>query len=217
MFTGIIEAVGKIASCTRSKDDMHLVVDTQSLDTSDVVLGDSIAVNGVCLTVVALDGKKFSADVSAETLAHTTLGNLKQDQRVNLEKALTPSSRLGGHLVSGHVDGVGKVLRRSSAGQSERFRIEAPRALARYIARKGSICVDGISLTVNQVEGGAFDLNIVPHTLANTTMVDYVEGTEVNLEVDIIARYLERMVQAGEGDSIDAITLEKLRQYGFTD
>ena len=136
---------------------------------------------------------------------------------MNLEKALTPSSRLGGHLVSGHVDGVGKVLRRSSAGQSERFRIEAPRALARYIARKGSICVDGISLTVNQVEGGAFDLNIVPHTLANTTMVDYVEGTEVNLEVDIIARYLERMVQAGEGDSIDAITLEKLRQYGFTD
>ena len=217
MFTGIIEAVGRIASCTRLKDDMHLVIDTQSLDTSDVVLGDSIAVNGVCLTVVALDGKKFGADVSAETLANTTLGKLKQGQRVNLEKALTPSSRLGGHLVSGHVDGVGKILRRNTEGQSERFQLEAPRALARYIARKGSICVDGISLTVNQVEGGVFDLNIVPHTLANTTMADYVEGMEVNLEVDIIARYLERMLQAGEGDSIDTITLEKLRQYGFTD
>lgn len=217
MFTGIIEAVGKIASCTRSNDDMHLVVDTQSLDTSDVVLGDSIAVNGVCLTVVALEGKKFSADVSVETLAHTTLGNLKQGQRVNLEKALTPSSRLGGHLVSGHVDGVGKILRRYSEGQSERFQIEAPQALARYIARKGSICVDGISLTVNQVEGSMFDLNIVPHTLANTTMGDYVDGTAVNLEVDIIARYLERMLQAGEGDSLDSITLEKLRQYGFAD
>ena len=217
MFTGIIEAVGRIASCTRLKDDMHLVIDTQSLDTSDVVLGDSIAVNGVCLTVVALDGKKFGADVSAETLANTTLGKLKQGQRVNLEKALTPSSRLGGHLVSGHVDGVGKILRRNTEGQSERFQLEAPRALARYIARKGSICVDGISLTVNQVEGGVFDLNIVPHTLANTTMADYVEGMEVNLEVDIIARYLERMLQAGEWDSIDTITLEKLRQYGFTD
>ena len=217
MFTGIIEAVGKITSCARSGDDLHLVVDTQSLDTHDVVLGDSIAVNGVCLTVVALEGKKFNADVSAETLAHTTLGNLSQGQRVNLEKALTASSRLGGHLVSGHVDGVGKILRRYNEGQSERFRIEAPQALARYIARKGSICVDGISLTVNQVEGNAFDLNIVPYTLGNTTIGDYVAGTEVNLEVDIIARYLERMLQAGEGDSIDSITLEKLRQHGFAD
>jgi len=217
MFTGIIEAVGKITSCTRSGDDMHLVVDTQSLDTGDVVIGDSIAVNGVCLTVVALEGQKFNADVSAETLAHTTLGNLKQGQRVNLEKALTPSSRLGGHLVSGHVDGVGKIVRRYGEGQSERFSIEAPQVLNRYIARKGSICVDGISLTVNQVEGNVFDLNIVPHTLGNTTIGDYVVGTEVNLEVDIIARYLERMLQAGEGDGLDSITLEKLRQHGFAD
>lgn len=217
MFTGIIQAVGTINSCKRSGGDMHLVVDAHDLDMSDVVLGDSIAVNGVCLTAVSLEGKKFSADVSAETLAHTTLGNLVQGQRVNLEKALTPSSRLGGHLVSGHVDGVGKILRRYSEGQSERLQIEAPQALARYIARKGSICIDGISLTVNQVEGCVFDLNIVPHTLRHTTMGDYVESAEVNLEVDIIARYLERMLQAGEEGSIDSVTLEKLRQYGFAD
>lgn len=217
MFTGIIEAVGTVTSCKRTGDDLQLVVDAQDLDTRDVVPGDSIAVNGVCLTVVVLDGYEFSADVSAETLAHTTLGKFKPGQRVNLEKALTPSSRLGGHLVSGHVDGVGKIIHRKSDGQSERIRIEAPQVLARYIARKGSICVDGISLTVNSVEANAFDLNIVPHTLAHTTMGDYGEGTEVNLEVDIIARYLERMLLSGESDSIASITLDKLRQYGFAD
>jgi riboflavin synthase len=217
MFTGIIEAVGIVNSCKRSGGDMQLIVDTQNLDTSDVVLGDSIAVNGVCLTAVALDGKKFTADVSAETLAHTTLGNFNTGQRVNLEKALTPSSRLGGHLVTGHVDGVGKVLQRKSEGQSERFRIEAPRELARYIARKGSVCVDGISLTVNAVDANTFDLNIVPHTLANTIMDSYSEGTAVNLEVDIIARYLERMLLAGDADAVGSVTLEKLRQYGFAD
>jgi riboflavin synthase len=217
MFTGIIEAVGTVTNCKRSGDDMRLVIDTGKLDTGDVILGDSIAVNGVCLTVVALDGSQFSADVSAETLAHTTLGKCKTGQRVNLEKALTPSSRLGGHLVSGHVDGVGVVKNRKSDGLSERFRIEAPQELARYIARKGSICVDGISLTVNQVEANVFDLNIVPHTLANTTMADFAEGREVNLEVDIIARYLERMLLAGEAGSSESITLEKLRQSGFVD
>jgi len=215
MFTGIIEAVGTVKSCKRSGDDMQLVIDTRNLDTHDVVLGDSIAVNGVCLTVVALDGGQFNADVSAETLAHTTLGNLATGQRVNLEKAFTPSSRLGGHLVSGHVDGVGVVRNRKSDGRSERFRIEAPRELARYIARKGSICVDGISLTVNRVDANMFELNIVPHTLANTTMNDFVEGTKVNLEVDIIARYLERLLLDGEADATGSITLEKLRQYGF--
>jgi len=215
MFTGIIEAVGTVKSCKRSGDDMQLVIDTRNLDTHDVVLGDSIAVNGVCLTVVALDGGQFNADVSAETLAHTTLGNLATGQRVNLEKAFTPSSRLGGHLVSGHVDGVGVVRNRKSDGRSERFRIEAPRELARYIARKGSICVDGISLTVNRVDANRFELNIVPHTLANTTMNDFVEGTKVNLEVDIIARYLERLLLDGEADATGSITLEKLRQYGF--
>jgi len=217
MFTGIIEAIGTVTGCKRSGDDMQLEIDMGGLDTSDIVPGDSIAVNGVCLTAVAMDGRNFSADVSAETLAHTTLGKFKPGQQVNLEKALTPSSRLGGHLVSGHVDGVGRVLRRSSDGRSERFRIEAPQELARYIARKGSICVDGISLTVNQVDAGAFELNIVPHTLANTTMGEFVEGTEVNLEVDIIARYLERMLLSGDLDKNESITLEKLRQYGFTD
>lgn len=217
MFTGIIEAVGIVNSCKQSGGDMRLVVDMQALDTSDVILGDSIAVNGVCLTVIALEGGKFSADVSAETLAHTTLGHFKTGQRINLEKALTPSSRLGGHLVTGHVDGVGRVLSRKSEGQSERFRIEAPQTLARYIARKGSVCVDGISLTVNSVDANTFDLNIVPHTLAHTTMSAYSEGTEVNLEVDIIARYLERMLLAGDGDAVGSVTLEKLRQYGFAD
>jgi len=217
MFTGIIEAVGTVTSCKRTGDDLHLVVDMQDLDTSDVTLGDSIAVNGVCLTVAMLDGSKFSADVSAETLAHTTLGNFKIGQRVNLEKALTPSSRLGGHLVSGHVDGVGTIRNRNSDGRSERYRIEAPNELARYIARKGSICVDGISLTVNRVDADAFELNIVPHTMANTTMGDYVEGTKVNLEVDIIARYLERMLLSADVNADSTITLEKLRQHGFTD
>lgn len=217
MFTGIIEAVGIVGSCKRSGGDMQLVIDTQNLDIGDVVPGDSIAVNGVCLTAIALEGRKFTADVSAETLAHTTLGSLKSDQRVNLEKALTPSSRLGGHLVTGHVDGVGKVLQRKREGQSERFRIEVPQALARYIARKGSVCVDGTSLTVNAVDANTFDLNIVPHTLANTIMDDYTEGTAVNVEVDIIARYLERMLLAGDSDAIGSITLEKLRQYGFAD
>lgn len=217
MFTGIIEAVGSIHSCKRSGNDMQLVVDIGELDTGDVEPGDSIAVNGVCLTVTRLQHGKFTADVSAETLAHTTLAEFAAGRRVNLEKALTPSSRLGGHLVSGHVDGIGRVLQRETAGQSERFRMEAPGSLARYIARKGSICVDGTSLTVNSVDRNVFDLNIVPHTLANTIMDDYRQGTTVNLEVDIIARYLERMLTAGEVPATDPLTLAKLRKHGFAD
>jgi len=181
-----------------------------------VVLGDSVAVSGVCLTVVDLPGDGFWADVSGETLSRSTLGQLAAGGRVNLEKALTPTTRLGGHLVSGHVDGVGTVLERRDAGRSVRFLIRAPDGLARYIAEKGSICVDGISLTVNAVDGAHFALNIVPHTLQETTMGDFAPGRKVNLEVDIIARYLERLLlgeQAAEQGS--AITMEFLARHGF--
>lgn len=194
MFTGIIAALGTLAGSERRAGDLRLRIRTGALDLADVRLGDSIAVNGVCLTAVDLPGDGFVADVSVETLNFTTLGRWPVGARVNLEKALTPSSRLGGHLVSGHVDGVGEVISRHPDARSERFRLRAPDALARYIAHKGSIAVDGVSLTVNAVAGAEFELNIVPHTLAHTIMADYRPGSQVNLEVDVIARYLERLV-----------------------
>lgn len=217
MFTGIIESVGSIRSCARQGGDMQVTVDVGGLELADVQPGDSIAVNGVCLTATRIDGNTFRADVSAETLAHTTLGSVVAGQAVNLEKALTPSSRLGGHLVSGHVDGVGTILERKTDGQSERFRVSAPSELARYIARKGSICIDGVSLTVNNIDGSVFDVNIVPHTLANTTMAAYIADVKVNLEVDIIARYLERMLHADASPVDMSLTIETLRQNGFTE
>jgi len=216
MFTGIIQAVGEIAALEPKGGDLRLRVRTGRLDLGDVRPGDSIAVSGVCLTAVELPGDGFWADVSGETLAHTVLGDLKAGARVNLEKALLPTTRLGGHLVSGHVDGVGEVIERKRDARSERFRIRAPQALARYIAHKGSICVDGVSLTVNAVEGGVFELNIVPHTLAETTLDEYRPGRRVNLEVDLIARYLERLLlgdAAAEGGQ--GITLDFLRAHGF--
>ncbi|MBI5461618.1 MAG: riboflavin synthase, partial [Gammaproteobacteria bacterium] len=181
----------------------------------DVCLGDSIAVSGVCLTAVALPGDGFWADVSGETLAHTVIGDFKPGARVNLEKALTPTTRLGGHLVSGHVDGVGEVIERTRDARSERFRIRAPQELARYIAQKGSICVDGVSLTVNAVEGSVFELNIVPHTLAETTLDDYRPGRKVNLEVDLIARYLERLLLGDTEAGGQGVTMDFLRAHGF--
>lgn len=216
MFTGIIQAVGRIAAVEPKGVDARLYVHTGKLDLGDVAVGDSIAVNGVCLTAVTLPGDGFWADVSGETLAKTTLGALTRGSPVNLEKALTPTTRLGGHLVSGHVDGVGEVVSRRDEGRSVRFELRAPAELARYIAAKGSICVDGVSLTVNAVEGALFGLNIVPHTLAETTIGEYAAGTRVNLEVDVIARYLERLLlgeraaQAGQG-----ISLEFLAEHGF--
>ena len=217
MFTGIIEAVGTIADVQSKGTDTRLRINTGKLALEDVQLGDSIAVNGVCLTVVELPGDGFWADVSAETLSKTTLANASRASKVNLEKALTPTTRLGGHLVSGHVDGIGEVVLREAAGRSVHFRLRAPEDLARYIAQKGSICVDGISLTVNAVEGQIFDLNIVPHTLAQTTMGDFTVGQQVNLEVDIIARYLERMLSAGGEKEVDSgrISKEFLAQNGF--
>ena len=216
MFTGIIESVGRVAVIESQDNDLRLLIETGKLDLSDVVLGDSLATNGVCLTAVALPGNGFWADVSGETLQHTTLGQLKIGDSVNLEKALTPSSRLGGHMVSGHVDGVGTVVKRWTDGRSERFRLQAPAGLARYIASKGSVCIDGISLTVNEVEGAEFELNIVPHTLAETTMGDFQEGRQFNLEVDIIARYLERLLTGGPADQVaDTVDMDLLRRSGF--
>lgn len=217
MFTGIIQAVGHVAAIEPKGVDIRLRLDTGKLDMDDVQVGDSIAVSGVCLTAVGLPGGGFWTDVSGETMKRTALAGLKVGDAVNLEKALTPTTRLGGHMVSGHVDGVGQVLERGDDGRSVRFRIQAPAQLARYIAEKGSICVDGISLTVNTVEGGVFDLNIVPHTLSETTMGEFQPGRRVNLEVDIIARYLERLLlgdkaaQAGQG-----ITEAFLTEHGFT-
>lgn len=217
MFTGIIEAVGEVVALEPRSGDLRLRIKTGVLNLADVQLGDSIATNGVCLTVVDLPGDGYWADVSRETLDNTTLPAWKLHQRVNLEKALTPQTRLGGHIVSGHVDGVGEVVSRTSDARSERFRLRAPKILAKYIAHKGSITVDGISLTVNKVEGAEFELNIVPHTLAHTIMGQYQTGTSVNLEVDVLARYLERLMLGEQAaEAADAgITLEFLAKNGF--
>ena len=217
MFTGIVEAVGQVVAVEPKGGDVRLRISSGKLDLADVQLGDSIATNGVCLTVVELPGDGYWADVSVETLNHTTVGSWQQGRRVNLEKALTPSSRLGGHIVSGHVDGVGTIVSQHSDARAERFRVQAPAALAKYIAHKGSITVDGTSLTVNAIEGDQFELAIVPHTMAETIFEQYRIGTEVNLEVDVIARYLERLLlgdktaQAG-GNNID---LAFLAEHGF--
>ncbi len=215
MFTGIIEAVGEIATLEAKGTDLRVRVRTGKLDLSDVAPGDSIAVSGVCLTVVGLPGDGFWADVSGETLARTLFADLRVGSRVNLEKALLPTTRLGGHLVSGHVDGVGEVVERRGDGRSERIRVRAPAELAKYIAEKGSICVDGVSLTVNAVEGALFDLNIVPHTLTETTIDEYRPGRKVNLEVDIIARYLERLLLGERAAAGDGLSEAFLAEHGF--
>jgi len=217
MFTGIIEAIGTIRALTPKGGDVRVLVETGKLDLADVKLGDSIAVNGVCLTAVGLPGDGFWADVSRETLARTAFVDLKTGSRVNLEKALTPTSRLGGHLVSGHVDGVGEIVAREDNARAVQFRIRAPRELARYIALKGSITVDGTSLTVNAVNGAEFELTIVPHTLAETIMADYRPGRRVNLEVDLLARYLERLLlgdKAAEPSS-NGISEAFLAEHGY--
>jgi riboflavin synthase len=198
MFTGIIQAVGRIASREQRGGDARLVIDAGALPLDDVALGDSIAVAGVCLTVVALDGARWTADISAETLARTTLGALRVGDGVNLEKALRLADRLGGHLVSGHVDGVGAVARVDLAsddgsGASQRWTFRLPRELARYVAVKGSICVDGTSLTVNEVGDDDFGVTLIPHTLGATTFGSRRTGDAVNIEVDLVARYLERL------------------------
>ncbi|MCQ4164362.1 riboflavin synthase [Tahibacter harae] len=193
MFTGIIQSVGRVRAIEPVGGDVRLVVDTAELDLSDVRLGDSIAVDGVCLTAVALDGASFAADVSRETLNCTTLGAWAAGRRVNLEKALRLADRLGGHLVSGHVDGVGEVVSVLPEARSLRWVFAVPAALARYIAAKGSIAVNGVSLTVNEVDGRRFGVNLIPHTLEKTGFGDCAVGSAVNIEVDLMARYAERL------------------------
>lgn len=217
MFTGIIQSIGQVSALEPKGDDLRVRILTGKLELGKVELGDSIAVNGVCLTVVDLPGDGFWADVSGETIKRTGFTNIQVGTKVNLEKALTPTTHLGGHLVSGHVDGVGEVTRRYNDGRSVRFHIKAPNELAKYIAEKGSITVDGISLTVNAVNGAEFELNIVPHTLQETTMGDFKVGTQVNLEVDIIARYLERLLlgEKAADAKVSGISESFLQEHGF--
>ncbi|MEH6456367.1 MAG: riboflavin synthase [Cocleimonas sp.] len=218
MFTGIIQAVGTLSDLQPKGGDMALVVNTGKLDMSDVQLGDSIAVNGVCLTAVALSDSSFTADASRETLSLTSLGDLSKGSPVNLEKALTLQTRLGGHLVSGHVDGLGEVVARRNDGRSEWFNIKAPDSLAKYIAAKGSITIDGVSLTVNRVDGVHFEINIVPHTLQETVIGHYQAGTKINLEVDVIARYLERLLnQGGMADMASMSTPSNITESFLTE
>lgn len=193
MFTGIVQALGAINEIEQKDNNCRLLITTPDQFLADTKVGDSICVQGVCLTVVAMNKSSFSVDVSNETLQCTTLGAKKENEDVNLEQALTLATKLGGHLVSGHVDGVGEVKEISDDGESVKFVVRSPQELAKYIARKGSICMDGISLTVNDVSGADFAVNIIPHTFQNTTINNCVVNSRVNLEVDLLARYIERM------------------------
>jgi riboflavin synthase len=198
VFTGIIQDVGSIRTAEARGGDLRLVVEAAGLPLARAQVGDSIAVNGACLTVVEIDGASFAADVSRETLSLTTLGDCRAGSRVNLEPALRAGDALGGHLVSGHVDGIGEVVDAREDGRSVRVTFRAPVELMRFLARKGSVAVDGVSLTINDLEDDRFAVNLVPHTLDATTFRGLVPGRRVNLEVDTIARYVERLLAAGE-------------------
>lgn len=211
MFTGIIKAKGSIGAMEKRGGDVRLRVTATELPWADYAVGDSLSVNGVCLTAVHLHDDGFDTDVSVETLDVTTLGQLESGDAVNLEPALRVGDALGGHLVSGHVDGIGKLLSRSDDARSIRMTFEAPSELARYIARKGSICVDGVSLTINEVSGNTFGLNIIPHTAEVTTMGSYEVGRAVNLEVDLLARYIERML----GNDASGLSMDFLKEHGY--
>ncbi len=211
MFTGIIAAIGQVAALQQRGGDVRLQIAVGKLDISDVQLGDSIANNGVCLTVIDMDKHQLAFDVSRETLDRSSLGMLKVGDKVNLEKALAVGDRLGGHFVSGHVDGLGRVIEMQTAARSTVFRVEVPEPLAAYIAEKGSVCIDGTSLTVNAVGAHWFEVNIIPHTMQETIIQYYQIGTKVNLEVDIIARYLARLLQRQQ----DGISEELLKKQGF--
>ena len=216
MFTGIIQALGQIRGMQARDGDLRMIVAAGRLDLADVGLGDSIAVSGACLTVVEVQRDAFAVDVSRETLDKTILGRLQVGSPVNLEKALRLADRLGGHLVAGHVDGVGQIREVSASGRSQVFAIAAPPDLLRYVAAKGSVCVDGISLTVNVLRGDLFMLNLIPHTLAQTTAAQWRPGQSVNLEVDLIARYLERLVATGPGSGLKStVDRDSLAAKGF--
>lgn len=194
MFTGIIEGVGRLATREPRGGDVRFTFGVGSLPFEQVQLGESIAVNGVCLTVIAFDATSFQADASTETLSLTTLGRLAEGAPVNLERAMRPTDRLGGHLVSGHVDGVGTVRFIYEDARAQRWRFAVPRPLLRYIARKGSICVDGVSLTVNEVDDEGFEVALIPHTVEHTAFAATAVGSAVNLEIDLVARYVERLL-----------------------
>ena len=211
MFTGIVKAKGSIGAIEKRGGDVRMTVLAADLPWSEYAVGDSISVNGVCLTAVRLLDSGFDTDVSVETLDVTTLKQLAVGDAVNLEPALRVGDALGGHLVSGHVDGIGKVIARGDDARSIRMRFEVPGELSRYIAKKGSICVDGVSLTINEVSGNTFGLNIIPHTAEATTMGAYKVGTAVNIEVDLLARYIERML----GSEAGGLSMEFLREHGY--
>lgn len=212
MFTGIVASVGRIERLESRGGDMRLHVDTAGLDLADVALGDSIAVAGCCLTVVSLAERGFAADVSNESLSLTTLGKLRAGDPVNLEKALRLADRLGGHLVSGHVDGLGKVISVADDGRSQRWLFEVPDGLARYIVHKGSITIDGTSLTVNEVDAARFGVNLIPHTVEHTSFHARKAGDAVNIEVDVVARYVERLLGDGKTSGID---IDFLARHGY--
>jgi len=218
MFTGIVAAVGKIIAIKNNEKDMTITVHAGGLDMDDVKLGDSISNNGVCLTVTHLNGDNFNADVSHETIKLSGFSNIKTGFMVNLEKAMQMNDRFGGHIVSGHVDGVGEIVSITPLGNAVEYWIKAPNELAKYIAKKGSITVDGVSLTINDVDGANFKLTIIPHTISETIMQQYAVGTRVNLEVDVIARYLERLMLgdlASEPNKQEQSTMELLAKSGF--
>lgn len=213
MFTGIVRAIGTVADIESQRGDVRLRIESPGLPWAEYRQGDSILVNGVCLTAGVLGTTGFACDVSRETLSVTTLGNLRPGGRVNLEPALTLGDRLGGHLVSGHVDGIGAVMERRDDGRSIALSLEFPGELRRYLARKGSICVDGVSLTINAVSARSFSVNIIPHTARETIIGNYRTGTRVNLEVDLVARYLESLAQHDGGGQ--GITREILEARGY--
>ncbi|MGH8177192.1 MAG: riboflavin synthase [Steroidobacter sp.] len=203
MFTGIVQTIGAVRSITPKNGDVELLIAAPELGLASVALGDSISVNGCCLTVTRLTTDSFAADASTETLNVTTLGRWREGQRVNLEKALCAGQPLGGHYVTGHVDGVAQVIEAAADARSIRMQFEVPEALARYIARKGSVCIDGVSLTVNEINEARFSVNLIPHTLEATIFSDCRPGARVNLEVDIIARYLERLGLEARGARLE--------------
>ncbi|KLN67010.1 MULTISPECIES: riboflavin synthase [Vibrio] len=216
MFTGIVEAVGTLTAITPKGEDISVTVEVGKLNMSDVKLGDSIATNGVCLTVVDYSDTSYTADLSLETLQKTGFTDYQAGDKVNLEKAMLPTTRFGGHIVSGHVDGVGEVVERNQVGRAIEFWIAMPAEIAKYVAEKGSITVDGISLTVNDLRKNAFKLTIVPHTGEETTIADFHIGRKVNLEVDVLARYMERLLTSQQEQQPESrITLDFLQQNGF--
>ncbi len=216
MFTGIVEAVGTLTAITPKGEDISVTVEVGKLDMSDVKLGDSIATNGVCLTVVDYSATSYSADLSLETLKKTGFADYQAGDKVNLEKAMLPTTRFGGHIVSGHVDGVGEIVERNMVGRAIEFWVEMPEEIAKYVAEKGSITVDGISLTVNDLRKNAFKLTIVPHTGEETTIADFHVGRRVNLEVDVLARYMERLLTSQQEQQPESrITMDFLQQNGF--